>query len=212
MRLPRRGGVCCAGVTCCVDGSSLIVRSVMVLVRARGNTSGDVGGVGVVPGTRNGGTGFASTGAGTLRGGAGASGVGVVVGALTGGVGDAAMGVGTLRGGAGTGGVVGTLRGGIRWSGVASGVRAGTGWSVSSVSGASMLLSNESSCARARCCVSLEGIKGEPWVGLRRACAISRRLARMLSSVVAVGMVTLVGNQVSVSHMRMALVSHIQTR
>jgi hypothetical protein len=58
--------------------------------------------------------------------------------------------------------------------------------------------------------ISVTGASGEPGEGFWRALVMSRNAARIRSLEEARGIVTLVGNQESVSEMRVARVSHIQ--
>ena len=102
-------------------------------------------------------------------------------------------GVGTLRSGAGSGWAIG-----VGGAGVSSSV--------------TMLVKVSVSCCRASLRESVVGAIGERGLGRRRALAISRRDAMMMSLLELSGMVTVVGNQDTVSQMRGDLVSWIQMR
>ena len=58
--------------------------------------------------------------------------------------------------------------------------------------------------------LSARGARGDPAVGFCRALMMSLAAALMVSTDDAVGMVTFVGNQLSVSQMRVLRVFHIQ--
>ena len=116
------------------------------------------------------------------------------------------FGVGAGDGVAGVGAVVGTLRSGAASGGGAGDVVVGAG------SGLTMLvrISDRDSMAVFR--GAGRGEIGARGLGRRRALAMSRREARMRSLLEFCGMLTEVGNHATVSHVRVARVSWIQTR
>jgi hypothetical protein len=67
------------------------------------------------------------------------------------------------------------------------------------------------SCCNAATWLSVRGARGEPGEGFWRASVMSCKPARIRSFEEARGMVTLVGNQETVSAMRSARESHSQT-
>jgi len=73
------------------------------------------------------------------------------------------------------------------------------------------LFSISAICVSSLLCVSLKTETGLAGAGLFNAPWMSSRLAKMRSSVVGTGIFTWVGNQLIVSQMRSALVSHTQT-
>ena len=86
-------------------------------------------------------------------------------------------------------------------------------WSVLALPGAgssAMPVRISVSCLRAWTWLSVSGANGEPGDGLFRAATMLLMLARIRSLDDASGIVTLVGNQDTVSQMRSARVSHIQ--
>ena len=105
----------------------------------------------------------------------------------------------TLRGD-GVGGVA-TLRGG---TGTETGPRRGLGTGINPVMSSERIFNVAT-------WLSVSGSRGDPGVGFRMASRISWIPARMRSLEDAIGMDTFVGNQESVSHVRMERVSQIQT-
>ena len=102
-------------------------------------------------------------------------------------------------------GAIGTLSGGGAGPG-AGGNEARRGVCGTNVTNVSM------SCCNAALWVGEMGSTGERGMGCANAWAISCKLVRIRSAEELVGMATLEGNQDTVSHMRVARVSHIQMR
>jgi hypothetical protein len=97
----------------------------------------------------------------------------------------------------------------VLWVGARVGVRGFAG--VGSGVGSTILDNVVINCLRALLWLSDWGMRGERGSGFWRAWAISRRLAKIMSVEELLGMATLVGNHVTVSHKRMPRVSQIQT-
>ena len=116
-------------------------------------------------------------------------------------------GVGGTLGGDGAGGGAATLRSGL----LVGGCTSIGGEAVAMGASGQRPVSTSVMVLRAATWLSVTGASGEPGEGFWSALVMSCNAARMRSVDEARGIVTLVGNQESVSEMRVARVSHIQT-